>query len=269
MLPKGWIDEDLRCRLARRPLARNVCDGADDHARAGVPQWRSRRGAQPTAGRRTAATGTTSVTRRSSDRPQQRRKPEGRVAHAPARLGIGAAVLGRSAASGVPRRDLHRHGRERRVRGQRRQRRDPLGVPRESRSEEQRRVLRLDEPRRGARRRQGVRRPARRQARRARPTYRQSRVAGASGALAGGLHDHGGTAFLRRPRVHGVRRRRTRHSRPRKGIRRAQRQAQVDVLHGARTGRSRPRHLAAGQRDLARRRRPGLEHSGRRSETSA
>ena len=90
--------------------------------------------------------------------------------------GLGLAVLGRSAAARVPRRDLHRDRRERRVRRERRQRRDPVGVPREPRRDEQRRVLRLDEPRRRARRRQGVRRPARRQARRARSTHRQGRV---------------------------------------------------------------------------------------------
>ena len=160
--------------------------------------------------------------------------------------------------------DLRLDGRQRRVRARRRQRRDPLGVPRESRRANDRGVLRLDEPRRRPRRRQSLRRPARRQARRARSAHRQGRLVDPSGALAGRLHDHVGAALLRRARHHGLRGRRARRARPRESVQRQERQARVDVLHRARPRRGRPRYVAAGQRPLARRRRAGLEHAGRR-----
>ena len=53
-----------------------------------------------------------------------------------------------------------------------------------------RRLLRLGEPRRRARRRQGLHRPARRHARRARPEDRPGRLEDAGRALAGRLLDH-------------------------------------------------------------------------------
>ena len=103
--------------------------------------------------------------------------------------------------------------------------------------------------------------PARRQARRARSGDRQGRVVDAGRALAGRLRDHGRAALLRRPRDHRLRRRRSRHPRPREGVRREGRQADVDVLHDPRPRRARPRHLAGGQRRLEVRRRA---RSGRR-----
>ena len=183
--------------------------------------------------------------------------------------GLGPQYSGEAQPIVYRRRHLRRDRRERRVRRQRRQRRDPLGIPREPRSREQRRVLRLDEPRRRARRRQSLRRPARRQARRARSAHRPRRVVRASRTLARRLLDHERAALLRRTRLHGLRGRRARHSRPRESVRRARRQARVDVLHDPGPRRSRPRHVAARQRDLDGRRarpsgtrRPSIPSSG-------
>ncbi len=179
--------------------------------------------------------------------------------------GVGTKYSGEAQPHRLRRRRLHRHGRRRRVRDRRRERRDSLVVRGEARRRQRRRLLRLDEPRRRARRRQGVRRPARRQARRARPEDRQGRLVGAGRALAGRAHDHERAALLRRPRDHGLRGRRVRHPRPRQSVRRAKRQARLDVLHDSRPRRVRPRHVAAGQRPLAARRRVGLADAGRRS----
>ncbi len=157
-------------------------------------------------------------------------------------------------------------GRERRVRARRRQRRDPLGATaRISSRRRHRRVLRLDEPRRRASATARCSRPARRQARRARREDRRRRVVRASGALAGRLLDHERAAVLRRPRDHGLRGRRARRARPRESVRRARRQARLDVLHDPRPRRARQRHLAARQRALAARRRHRVAHAGRRS----
>ncbi len=81
-----------------------------------------------------------------------------------------------------------------------------------------------------------------------------------------GLHDHERSALLRRPR-------RSRASRApstacaaaSKRSTRSNGKLVVDVLHDPRPRRSRPRHVAAGQRALAARRRTGLAHAGRRS----
>ncbi len=131
--------------------SRRVCGErgrANDSPRAGV------RGHRP---RRRADDGLADERRRlvqpplfavDADRSRQRRELERRLAHSLARLRARRAVLRRSAAARARGRHLRRDGRERRVRRQRRERRDPLGVPREPRSREQRRLLRLDEPRR-------------------------------------------------------------------------------------------------------------------------
>ena len=108
-----------------------------------------------------------------ADRPRQRRAAQGRLAHASERLGLAPQYSGEAQPivhDGV---DLRHHGRRRRLRAVRRDRRDPLAAPRQHRSEDHVGLLRLDEPRRRTRRRQGFRRPARRPARRARPTDRQ------------------------------------------------------------------------------------------------
>ena len=92
------------------------------------------------------------------------------------RSGDRREVLGREPAARVQGHDLRADGRRRRVRGQRRHRQDPLAVRGEPRPEDQHRLLRLGQPRRGDRRRPGLHRPARRQARRARPEDRQGRL---------------------------------------------------------------------------------------------
>ena len=74
-----------------------------------------------------------------------------------------------------------------------------------------RRLLRLGEPRRRARRRQGLHRAARRQARRARPEDRPGRLEDAGRALAGRLLDHRGAALRRRHGDHRRLGRRVRH----------------------------------------------------------
>ena len=74
-----------------------------------------------------------------------------------------------------------------------------LGVQGEPRPEDQHRLLRLAQPRRRARRRQGLPRPARRQARRARPDDRQVALEDAVGDWQERVHDHGRAALLRRP----------------------------------------------------------------------
>ena len=99
-------------------------------------------------------------------------------------------------------------------------RQDEVVVPREPEPEDQHDLLRLDEPRRRARRREGLPRPARRQARRARPGERPGRVDDAGRPLPAGLHDHERAALLQRPRLHRALRRRVRDPRPPDGVRR-------------------------------------------------
>ena len=155
-----------------------------------------------------------------ADQRRQRRPAEGRLARAATRLGRCTAILGRSSTARIRRHCVREHGRRRRVRALARQRRDPLAVRGAPRSEPDLGLLRLDEPRRRARRRQGVRRPARRQARRARSADRQGRLVDAGRALAGQLLDHRRAAVPRRQGHRRFRGRRPRHARPREGVRR-------------------------------------------------
>ena len=96
----------------------------------------------------------------------------------------------------------------------------PVDLQGEPRPRHLDRVLQLDESRSRDRRRQGLRGPTRRQARRARPEDRQGRLERPGRAMAGRLHDHDCAALLRRPRDHGLRRRRIRRPRTREGVRR-------------------------------------------------
>ena len=178
-------------------------------------------------------------------------------------------VFGTSPAARLRRGDLRADRRERRVRARRRHRQDPLDLPSPSRRGHHGRLLRLDEPRRGSGRRQGLRGPARRQARRARSTQRSRRLVSASGDERGRLQHHDGAALLRRPRDHGLRGRRPRQPRPREGIRREHRQARLDVLHDPGSRRARARHMAHRQRHVGVRRRGRLADAGRRSELGA
>ena len=148
--------------------------------------------------------------------------PEAELARRAQRLRQREQVLRPGTAARARWRDLHGHGRRRRVRNRRRDRRDAVDVSREARRQDRQRLLRMVEPRARARRRQSLCRPARRQARRTRSAHGQGRVVDAGGALAGRLHDHGGPALLRRPRDHGVRGRRSCDARPAEGVQRAQ-----------------------------------------------
>ena len=76
-------------------------------------------------------------------------------------------------------------------------------------------------------------------------------------------------ALLRRPRDHGLRRRRIRRPRTREGVRREERLARVDVLYDPRARRARPRHVAARQRGVAQRRRHRMADAGARSRARA
>ena len=101
----------------------------------------------------------------------------GRLDDRPRRLRRGGEVLGGGAADRLPGRALRPDRRRRRLRRPRRGRRDPLALRGEARAEDQHGLLRLAQPRRRARRGQGLSRPARRQPRRARPAHRQGRLA--------------------------------------------------------------------------------------------
>ena len=177
-----------RCRARRRPLLAAALDAraasrarrqrtADREGRPAPPMARARPRSRATRSsrllgarlgdqRRQLVQPTLFAARR--DRPRQRGARSKACGARGSTARAWARIFGRSAAARLRRRDLRRHRRRRRVRDRRRQRRDPLGVQGEPRPEHRRRLLRLDEPRRRARRRQGVRRPARRQARRAR-----------------------------------------------------------------------------------------------------
>ena len=126
------------------------------------------------AGSRTAARSGTSATRRSTrSTPSNVARPQGRLADAPAtapasprstrarrsRSSTTASIYVPTGDDDVFAVDVD-------------DRQDPLAVQGAPRPEDQHRLLRLDEPRRRDRRRQGLPRPARRQARRARPEDR-------------------------------------------------------------------------------------------------
>ena len=154
-------------------------------------------------------------------------------------------VLGRGPADRLQRHHLRPDRRRRRLRRRRRDRQDPLAVRGEARPEDQHGLLRLAEPRRRARRRQGLLRPARRQARRPRPEDRRGR-SGDRG------RSTGRRATRSRPRrctttalYHGHLGRRVRHPRPRDGARRQDRQGGLALLHHPGPRRDRPRDLAA------------------------
>ena len=85
---------------------------------------------------------------------------------------------------------------------------------------DRRRVLRLDEPRRRARRRQGILGQLDGKLVALDSEDRRRRVVRAGRTLAGRLRDHERAALLRRSRHHGLRGRRDRHPRPRQSVRR-------------------------------------------------
>ena len=202
------------------------------------------------------------------DQRSERLEAERPVAH-PSSLGHRRQVLRRSPADRVPERDVRRHRRRRRVRDQRQDRRQDVDTPRASQSGDQDDLLRLDEPRGRARRRQGLRRAARRQVGRARSEDRPDRVVDPGWALSGGLHDHERAALLQRPRLHRRLRRRVRHPRPPDGLQRQDGQGGLALLHHSRPRAGRARHLAGRQRCLEARRRTRLADTRRRPEARA
>ena len=107
------------------------------------------------------------------------------------------------------------------------------------------------------------------EARRARSTHGRSRLVGSSRGPEGRLQHHERAALLRRQGHHWLRRRRSRHARPRQSIRRENRRARMDLLHCTRARRDRPRDVAARQRRLEVRRRVGLADAGDRSRARA
>ena len=197
----------------------------------------------------------------------QRRAAQRRVARASARLRHRAAVLGLRAADRLRRRRVREHRRQRCVRAVDRQRRDPLAVRGEPRSEHHLRLLRLEQQGRRDQRRQGLHRPARRPARRARSRDRQSRVVDPGRALAGELLDHRRAASYCQTAwsiigfAGGDRGTRSRAQ----GVRREGRPSDLDLLHDSRSRRARSRHVAEGQRRVEVRRRRDLADAGRRS----
>ena len=155
------------------------------------------------------------------DRPQQRREPQRRVAHAPRRLRRRHAVLGRSAADRLRRRHLRADGRRATCL------RSASSAARFSGStranlDEANDVVCCGWTSRGVAHGDGHIFSASSTASSSRSSEdRQRRLGGASRALARRLHDHERAALLRRPRHHGLRGRRVRHSRPRQSVRRA------------------------------------------------
>ena len=85
-----------------------------------------------------------------ADQPRQRQGPQGQLAHPLQRLRHRAATFRPGPADRVRRRDLLSHGRKRRVRHRRRDRRDPVVLPGEAGSRAREGLLRLGEPRRRA-----------------------------------------------------------------------------------------------------------------------
>ena len=145
-----------------------------------------------------------------ADRPQQRRAAQGSWRTHLNGSGVAPQVFGRGAADRPRRRHLRHHGRRRRVRVVRRDRRDPVAVPRARSTRASRRSAAAGRAAASDGRRQDLRRPARRQARGARSAHRRGGLVDASRALAGRVLDHERAALLRRHGDHGVRGRRDR-----------------------------------------------------------
>ena len=196
-------------------------------------------------------------------------EPQGRVDDRPRGLGDRGEVLGRGAADRLRRRHLRPHRRGRRLRGERGHRQDPLAVRRQAQPEDQHRLLRLAEPRRRARRRQGLPRPARRLAGRARPEDGEAGLVDRGRLVAEGLHDHGGAPLLRRARDHRSLRRRVLDPRARPGLRREDGQASSGAstrfparARSATTPGRRQRRVASTAAHRCGRRRPSTRSSG-------
>ena len=129
-------------------------------------------------------------------------------------------------------------GRGRRLRGQRRDRQDPLDVQVGDLTEDLDRLLRLAEPRRRDRRRPRVPGPARRQGRRARPADGQRALDEAAREVAARPDDHCGADLRRRQDLHRRRRRGVRHALVPRGDGRRDRQAGLALVHDRRAGSS-------------------------------
>ena len=200
-----------------------------------------------------------------ADRHQQREAAQGRLDDPAEGLRHRRQVLVRGVAARQERHHVRHHRQRRRLRAERQDRRDPLGVLVRHRPEDLHGVLRLGQPRPRHGRGAAVLRPARRQRRGAGHEDGQGGVEDADREVGERLHDHQRPALLRRHRLQRHRRRGVRRARPPDRPERQERRDPVALVHAARTRRVRQRHLAARHRSLDARRRHDLEHAGARS----
>ena len=200
---------------------------------------------------------------------RQRQGAQGCLDDAPQGLRRRRQVLLRGLAADQERGHVRRHGQRRRLRAEREDRPDPVGVLVGHRSEDLHGVLRLGEP--GARHGRGsaLLRPARRQHGGPGHEDRRGEVEDAPREVGERLHRHERASLLRRNHLQRHLRRRVRRAGPADRARRQVRRNPVALVHAPGARRARQRDLAARHRSFDARRRHHLEHTGARSRPRA